>query len=324
MFTVEKLQQIVNNELKNICYGEAPRELYEPVEYIMSMGGKRLRPVLVLMGCDLFGGNIQKAIKPALGIEIFHNFTLVHDDVMDNAAMRRNQATIHSKWDLNRAILSGDAMSILVYDYLIQCDTNILKEIIALYNRTALQVCEGQQLDMNFETRMDVSEQEYLQMIELKTSVLIACALKTGALIGGADIDNARYIYNFGKNIGLAFQLQDDYLDVYGDVKKFGKQIGGDIVSNKKTFLLIKALKNATGTLKTELEQWLNKKKFHKPEKIKAITEIYDKLQVKELSQQKMQEFYAEAMQALGCITVADNRKTELEMFAKKLMSRSQ
>lgn len=323
MYTVENLQQLVNNELEKVHYGEAPIELYEPIEYIMAMGGKRLRPVLTLMACDLFGGNIQKAIKPALGIEIFHNFTLVHDDVMDNATMRRNQKTIHAKWDLNRAILSGDAMSILVYEYLIQCDTGVLKEIIALFNRTALQVCEGQQLDMNFETRMDVSEKEYLQMIALKTSVLIACALKTGALIGGADIDNANHIYNFGKNIGLAFQLQDDYLDVYGDSRKFGKQIGGDIVSNKKTFLLIKALKNVTGTLKIELEQWLNAKQFQKAEKIRAVTDIYNQLKVKELSQQKMQEFYNDAMRALQSVTVADDKKAELKMFAKKLMSRS-
>lgn len=322
MYSLKELQSIVQKELENQNFDIAPRELYEPIEYVLSIGGKRLRPVLMLMACDLFSCKIEKAIRPAIGIEVFHNFTLLHDDIMDHADLRRNVPTVHKKWDENVAILSGDAMMIKAYEYFYDCDSEILKNVLKTFNQTALEVCEGQQYDMNFETRDDVKVEEYLEMIRLKTSVLLAASLKIGALIGGALKDDAENLYDFGKYIGLAFQLQDDFLDVYGDVAVFGKKIGGDILCNKKTFLLINALELAEGELEERLVAQLTKTDFVPEEKIKEVTAIYDALKVKELSKQKMDDYYLLAIEALDKVSVDKSKKEELVKFADKLQNR--
>jgi len=245
MYTFIQIQQIVEKYLKEIELKTEPRELYEPVKYILEIGGKRIRPSLVLAAYNLFKNDVETAINPALALEVFHNFTLLHDDIMDKADLRRNQQTVHKKWNENVAILSGDTMSIKAYELLSKIPAEFLSEVLQAFNKTALQVCEGQQLDMNFESRLDVSVEEYLEMIRLKTSVLIAVSLKIGAIMAGALRNDVHKLYDFGLNLGLAFQLQDDYLDAYGDVQAFGKKIGGDIVANKKTFLLIKALETS-------------------------------------------------------------------------------
>ncbi len=319
-----EFQQQIEQALKNKKYGSFPKELYEPIEYIMSLGGKRLRPVLVFAGCDFFGGDPVKALCPALAIELFHNFSLVHDDIMDKAPLRRNQSTIHKKWNDNVAILSGDAMLVKAYQELCKCDKAILPQLLEIFNDTAIKVCEGQQLDMNFEKLQRVSIQEYLKMIELKTAVLLGGSLKMGALIGGADKKNAQRLYDFGKQIGLAFQLQDDILDVYSDAEKFGKQKGGDIVANKKTFLLLKAMEMAEGNryMKEELHQWINAPHFDREEKVEAITAIYDFLNIAEIARSEMKKHYAMALTFLNDIPVEDKKKRELIAFADSLMVR--
>ena len=241
MHHFEKIQKIIQNAITGENFTEEPRALYEPISYSLNTGGKRLRPALLLMAVNLYSSDIESFVLPALGIEIFHNFTLVHDDIMDNASLRRNQPTVHAKWDTNTAILSGDAMFIKAYEYILKYEGRKAHAIYKIFNRSAMRVCEGQQYDMNFETSSNVTEHEYLQMIELKTAELIACSLKMGALIGGADDEEADQLFEFGKNLGMAFQLQDDYLDSFGDEQAFGKNIGGDILADKKTYLLIKA-----------------------------------------------------------------------------------
>ena len=235
MQTIDKYIEIINNAIASIDYPQSPFGLYAPVKYQLDMGGKRVRPLLTVMACDMFGGDIEEAISPALGLEIFHNFTLLHDDVMDKADIRRGRPTVHKAWNENTAILSGDAMQIIATQKVCEAPLRVLKEVLDLYNKTALEICEGQQFDMEFETREDVTREEYIEMIRLKTAVLIGCALKMGAIIAGATPSQADAMYKFGENIGLAFQLQDDYLDVYGDAETFGKKIGGDILNNKKT-----------------------------------------------------------------------------------------
>ncbi len=341
MFTPNSLQKIINKEINaHFLYIEEPKELYEPVKYVLSVGGKRLRPVLMLMACNLFSDDIEKAIKPALGIEIFHNFTLVHDDIMDNASLRRNRQTVHSKWNINIALLSGDAMSIKAYKYISECEPGLLKDILQIFNKAAMQVCEGQQYDMNFENAAPpksspkgrtfentcycntIRIEDYLKMIELKTSALIAASVKIGALTGGASNNNSRLLYEFGRNIGIAFQLQDDILDVYGDVEIFGKKIGSDIVSNKKTFLLVKALELAKGKILTELNNYISRKQFNNKEKIIAVTNIYNKLRIKELAEKMMNEYFNIALNYLEKVSVDDKRKEYLKSFAKKIMLR--
>jgi len=247
MQQIVQLQNSINQYISNKTYGASPVELYEPINYIMSLGGKRLRPCLLLMACDMFGGDVEQALAPALAIEVFHNFTLMHDDIMDKAPLRRGKPTVHEKWNANTAILSGDVMMVESNKLIMQVKDNILRPVLDVFNDTAVGVCEGQQIDMNFETRQDVQIDEYINMIRLKTAVLVGGALKMGALVGGADDAEGTLLYNFGEQLGIAFQLQDDILDVYGDPKKFGKQVGGDIISNKKTYLLIKALELAKG-----------------------------------------------------------------------------
>jgi geranylgeranyl diphosphate synthase type II len=321
---ISAYQQQIEQALKGKRYGSNPPELYQPIEYMMSLGGKRMRPVLVFTACDFFGGDINKALHPALAIELFHNFTLVHDDIMDKAPLRRNKPTVHEKWNDNIAILSGDAMMVCAYQELCKADEVILSRLLNIFNDTAVKVCEGQQLDMNYEKLPKVSIPQYLKMIELKTAVLLGGSLKMGAIIGGAREEDAQRLYDFGKHIGIAFQLQDDILDVYADVEKFGKQKGGDIIANKKTYLLLKAIEIAEGNryMKEELQQWIHAPQFDPKEKIEAVTTIYDFLKVKELANTEMKKHYELAKTFLNDIPVDEKKKRELIVFADSLMVR--
>lgn len=315
-------QEIILDKINNLDFFSEPKKLYEPISYILSIGGKRLRPVLLLLSNDMFSGDNEKAINPAIGIEVFHNFTLLHDDVMDKASIRRNKATVHSKWDINTAILSGDAMAIKAYEFVSDCDEKHVKNVLRVFNKAALQVCEGQQFDMDYEQKTNVSVEEYINMIRLKTASLIAGGLKIGAILADAPKRDCDHIYNFGVNIGLAFQLQDDYLDVYGDVNVFGKQIGGDIISNKKTFLLVSALANKDNNDHDLLVEWINLEKFDSKEKIEMVTQIYNSQNIKELTKEKMDEYLGKALLELKMINLPDANKSELVQIARKLTNR--
>lgn len=317
-----ELQSIIAEAVEKLDLPEHPAELYEPVRYILSLGGKRLRPALLLMACDLFGGDVEAALEPALAIEVFHNFTLMHDDIMDNAPLRRGKATVHAKWNNNTGILSGDAMLVLSYQLMMQVEDRLLRPVLDIFNATALGVCEGQQLDMNFEKRNDVSIGEYLEMIRLKTAVLLGGALKTGALIGGADMEDAGLLNTFGENLGVAFQLQDDILDVYGDPEKFGKQVGGDIIANKKTYLLIKAFELADKQQTEELSNWISRANFDNDEKVAAVTAVYRSLGVRQYAENAMQDYARKAFQALDAINLPEDTKGLLRRFADGLLVR--
>jgi len=323
MIKIADLQKTVESALIKENFVTSPEGLHMPIEYVMSLGGKRIRPTLCLAGYYLFNDDYQKAINAGLGLEIFHNFTLLHDDVMDKADLRRNQPTVHRKWDENTAILSGDAMLIKAYQYISKVEVDVLKAVLDLFSQTAMEVCEGQQYDMEFENRDDVTVDEYIEMIRLKTAVLLAGSLKTGAIIAKANDKDAENIYKFGENIGLAFQLQDDFLDVYGDEKTFGKAIGGDIVANKKTFLLIHALQMASGSLQGELQEWINAKSFKREEKIEGIRGIYNSLEVDKLAREKMNFYFEKALQSLNQVKGRESMKNELREFAIKLIERS-
>ncbi len=324
MKSFDEIIQIVTSEIEQINWSKEPRGLYEPIGYVLSLGGKRIRPALALMACNLFSEDIQPAVNSAIGLEIFHNFTLLHDDIMDRADVRRGMPTVHKKWDDNTAILSGDVMQIASYQFMAQTPEKFLKRSLDLFSQTAAEICEGQQYDVDFENRNIVKAEEYLEMIRLKTAVLLGCALKTGAWIGGAGERDANLLYDFGINIGLAFQLKDDLLDVYGDEATFGKKIGGDILCNKKTYLLIHALELAKGNDATELQRWLKTSdESLSNEKIKAITFLYDRLGVKAICEDKMQFFYSKAIANLEKVSVLDNKKQELRKLAEKLMSRN-
>ena len=322
MLSFKEIQEKIEREIGQLEFDCPPKSLYEPITYILSLGGKRIRPALVLMAYNLYREDVEKAIRPAIGLEVFHNFTLLHDDLMDQADKRRNKPTVHKVWNANTAILSGDAMLIAAYQLIGETTPEHLKEVLDLFTRTALEICGGQQYDMEFESRMDVSEEEYLEMIRLKTAVLLACSLKTGAILGGASREDAENLYRFGINIGLAFQLQDDLLDVYGDTKTFGKNIGGDILCNKKTFLLINALRRAEGEQKAQLEHWIARKDFDAAEKIAAVTNIYNVLGLKELSEAKMQTYYAEGMKNLAALSVSEEQLAVLKEVTSRLMFR--
>lgn len=309
MYTIEQLRDIIKAELDKQEYIEEPFSLFEPIKYIMEDGGKRLRPVLTLMAYNLYRDDIQKALKSAIGIEIFHNYTLLHDDVMDDAELRRGRQTVHKKWNSNVAILSGDAAAITAYKYIETVEDPYLRSVIDGFNQVAMDVCKGQQYDMEFETRYDVSEEEYIQMIYLKTSVLIAGSMRHGALIAGAPEHEYKALYDFGGFLGLVFQLQDDFLDVYGEVEEFGKKIGGDILCNKKTYLLIKALELAGDEDKALLNEWLHKERFNPAEKIKEVTEIYNRLGIRELVTVKVDEYLEKSHAALEKIDVPEERK---------------
>ena len=324
MKTFNEITQIVATELEKVSWEKEPKGLYAPIGYVLSMGGKRIRPALTLMACNLYQEDVLPAVNTALGIEIFHNFTLLHDDIMDRADVRRGKPTVHKKWNDNTAILSGDVMQIAAYQFIAQTPANCLKPVLDLFSQTAAEICEGQQYDVDFETRNDVQAEEYLEMIRLKTAVLLGCSLKSGALIGGAGEEDAQNLYDFGIHIGLAFQLKDDLLDVYGDEATFGKKIGGDILCNKKTYLLIHALELAQGEDAEELQKWLNANdESSQNQKISAVTELYNKLGVKTICEDKMSDFYTKAIANLEKVAVSDNKKQELRKLAANLMSRN-
>lgn len=309
MYTIEELRNCIKAELDKQEYVEEPVSLFEPIKYIMEDGGKRLRPVLALLAYNLYRDDVEKILKSVIGIEIFHNYTLLHDDVMDDAELRRGRQTVHKKWNSNVAILSGDAAAITAYRMIESVDDEYLRRVIDGFNQVAMDVCKGQQYDMEFETRDDVTEQEYIDMIYLKTSVLIAGSIRHGALVAGAPEHEYNALYDFGGYLGLVFQLQDDYLDVYGDVAEFGKKIGGDILSNKKTYMLIKALELASPEDKALLKEWIAKKEFDPQEKIKAVTQIYNRTGIKEVVMSKIDSYMAKSREALAMVDVPEERK---------------
>ena len=314
--------EIIEKALSQINWQCEPRGLYGPIEYVLSNGGKRIRPMLVLMGCEMFSGDTTDAIPAALAIEVFHNFTLLHDDLMDKAEMRRGKPSVHIKWNDNTAILSGDVMQIKAYQLLAKTPEKYLKQVLDLFSTMACEICEGQQYDMDFEKRQDVTAEEYLNMIRLKTSVLLGNALKIGAVIGNASTEDADLLYNVGINIGLAFQLKDDLLDVYGNPETFGKKIGGDILCNKKTYMLITALEKAEGDTKKELLKWINAPDFNSDEKIKAVTNIYNVLGIKEICERKMDEFYTISLENLKKVNINLENKKNISNLADSLMKR--
>lgn len=322
MFTASELLEKINAHIAGLQFVRTPKGLYDPVTYVLSMGGKRIRPVLMLMAYNLYKEDVAPVFAPATGIEVYHNYTLLHDDLMDRADKRRGKETVHKVWNDNAAILSGDAMLVLAYQFMAQCPAGCLKEVMDLFSLTALEICEGQQMDMEFELRNDVREEEYLEMIRLKTSVLLAASLKIGALLGGASADDAERLYDFGMNMGVAFQLKDDLLDVYGDAAVFGKNIGGDILCNKKTYMLIKALEYASKEQAARLAHWIGVADFNPAEKIAAVTDLYNQIGVKALCEKKMVEYNDKAMNSLAAVSVADERKGELDKLIKELMYR--
>ncbi|NQU79889.1 MAG: polyprenyl synthetase family protein [Bacteroidetes bacterium] len=323
MYSFNESREIINNTISKINFDDDPAELFDPIKYTLSTGGKRLRPALVLMSCELFSGKIDEAIKPALGIEMFHNFTLLHDDIMDKSPIRRNKPTIHKKWNENIAILSGDVMSILSYKYITKCNKEILPSVIDLFNQTAIMVCKGQQYDMNFETLQTVTVDEYLNMIELKTSVLIAASIKLGAILGGANQVDINHMYNFGCNLGMAFQIQDDLLDVYGDLKVFGKKPGGDIIANKKTYLLVKALEIASSEQKVRIYNQLKKKDFDPDKKIKSILSVYNELNIKDISEEIIKEYLNKSKSYLEKVSPENHKKDQLKEVFEILLNRN-
>lgn len=321
--TSQEILKLVNNHLDSLADERQPRHLYEPIEYVLSLGGKRIRPTLMLLAYNLYREHPEDILMPACGIETYHNYTLLHDDLMDQADLRRGHETVHKRWDANTAILSGDSMLVLAYQRMAQCRPDKLKEVIDVFTQTALEIGEGQQYDMDFEKRDDVTEDEYIEMIRLKTSVLLACALKIGAILGDASAEDADNLYRFGEKIGLAFQLQDDFLDVYGDPKVFGKAIGGDIVSNKKTYMLINAFNRANAQQRAELERWTQLKDFDRQEKIDAVTALYNDMGIDRLAQDKMATYYEESKKYLAAVQVPAEKKRELTAYAQQMMKRT-
>jgi geranylgeranyl diphosphate synthase type II len=323
MHNYNELLDKVKEYIADITYNHEPSELYEPIEYIMSLGGKRIRPVIALMSCEMFGEKYEKAIDAAVGMEMFHNFTLVHDDIMDRANVRRGEPTVHVKWDENRALLSGDAMIILANKMMLDVDDDVLREVMDLYNETGIKVCDGQQYDMNFESRDVIQMDEYLRMIELKTAKLIAGCLRLGAVVAKTTEKNKSLIEDFGMNLGISFQIEDDLLDSFGDFESFGKKIGGDILINKKTFLLVKSMELADESKLKEINYWLNQKDYNPNEKINAILEIYNQYNIKEIALKESTLYFDKAMKSLADIEVHESKKEELKKFAYKLIRRA-
>lgn len=335
MKTANEILRIVNKALTEMSFDRQPQSLYEPIKYVLALGGKRIRPVLMLMAYELYRDDIETIIPTALGIETYHNYTLLHDDVMDKADMRRGKPTVHKVWDENAAILSGDSMLVLAYQLMSRTSDRHLRAVIELFTETALEIGEGQQYDLDFEQRMDVREEEYIEMIRLKTSVLLASALKLGAIQADAPATDADLLYQFGENLGLAFQLQDDLLDVYGDPATFGKNIGGDILEGKKTFMLINALRLAQGVQRDELERWLSTsvtdvigaagctpKGHTSAEKIAAVTALYDEIGIRQLAEQKINYYFDRVFACLDGVDLPPDRKQPLHDFALSLMGR--
>ena len=323
MLTSNEILKLVNDFLAKLPYERKPKSLYDPVEYVLSLGGKRIRPVLMLMGYNLWRENPETILMPAVGLETYHNYTLLHDDLMDNADVRRGHETVHRRWDANKAILSGDSMLVLAYQRMQQVPAEKLPAVLNLFTETALEIGEGQEYDMTFETRNDVTENEYIEMIRLKTSVLLACALKTGALLADAPEEDADRLYRVGEQVGLAFQLQDDLLDVYGDPKVFGKAIGGDITSNKKTYMLINAYNRANDEQRKELEHWIGAKEFNRQEKVAAVTRLYDAIGIRQLCEDKINYYFQQASQTLSEVNVPEERKAQLRQYMDELLHRN-
>jgi len=319
MKSIQELSALISDELGRIEYPKNPSLLYEPIDYILGLGGKRMRPILVLMAHQLFDKNIEKAISPALAIEVFHNFTLLHDDIMDNAPLRRGQQTVHEKWNSNVAILSGDTMLVQAYQLMAEVDNTIVKQVLAVFSKAAIEVCEGQQWDMDFETQSDVSIPDYLKMIEYKTAVLLGAALQIGGITAGASKEEQNHLYAFGRDLGIAFQLKDDFLDAFGDAATFGKQVGGDIMANKKTYLYLKALALANGTQRQNLEQYFSTNDTSQL-KVDAVKTIFSNLEIPELTTNLMREYHARAMENLAAIE--SENKEPLLAFSALLMDR--
>jgi len=323
MYTQPELKDLIERALVNLSIDGEAEKLTAPIRYFLSIGGKRLRPVITLLSCNIFSDTVDGAILPAVGVEVFHNFTLVHDDIMDNASLRRNLPTVHTKWGNNQAILSGDVMAFIANDCFLQTPPQVLSKVFSTFNRAAVQVCIGQQLDMDFEKIQMISHEEYLRMIELKTAVLLAASAKIGGLIGGAGERDCEHLYEFGRNLGLAFQIQDDLLDVYGDVNVFGKISGGDIVTNKKTILLVKALENATGSTLKKLQEVIALKEFDPAEKIGTVVGIYEQLNIKSNTEILAEEYISAAIENLEKVSTGKERKNELLQVAVSLSGRS-
>ena len=321
-YTASQLLDKINAYLEQMPYMRPPKGLYEPIAYELSLGGKRIRPVLMLMAYNIYKEDVERILPQAAGLETYHNHTLLHDDVMDKADMRRNKPTVHNVWNENTAILSGDAMLILAYRLMAEGLTDKLAEVMHVFTETTMEICEGQQWDMEFESRMDVKVDEYIEMIRLKTSVLLAAALKIGACLAGASAEEAQKLYDFGVKMGLAFQLQDDWLDVYGDPKVFGKNIGGDILCNKKTYMLITALELADASQREELERWLNATDYVPAEKISAVTAIYNNIGIGKRCEEMVETYYSDGLALLESIAIPEERKQALKDFACSLMNR--
>ncbi|MEX0362055.1 MAG: polyprenyl synthetase family protein [Allomuricauda sp.] len=320
---IERYREMFNSYLENKLIPKEPHNLYEPIAYILGLGGKRMRPVLTLMTTDLFGGDPTDALDAALAIEVFHNFSLVHDDIMDDAPLRRGKITVHEKWDINTGILSGDAMLINAYQYLESYSPEIFKQLISLFSKTAIEVCEGQQYDVDFETRDDVTIPEYLKMIEYKTAVLVAAAMKMGAILAGASEEDAQSIYEFGQNLGIAFQLQDDYLDAFGDPKTFGKQVGGDIIENKKTFLYLKALEFAPKEDKEGLMHLYSIQPENSNTKVDTVKTIFEESGAVEVARKEIESYTQKAFATLESLNIPEKNKELLRVFGNKLMQRT-
>ena len=322
MYKPEELLKKVNEALDGLVYDRKPFSLYEPIQYVLAIGGKRVRPVLMMLAYNLYKDDPLRIMTQAIGLETYHNFTLLHDDLMDQADMRRGHETVHKRWNPNQAILSGDTMLLQAFERIEACEVDKVKDVFATFLQTTYEIGEGQQLDVEFETRNDVREEEYIEMIRLKTSVLLACAVKIGAILAGASKEDQENLYKFGEQIGLAFKLQDDLLDVYGDPKVFGKNIGGDITSNKKTYMLINAVNRANDVQRQELMGWIEAKDFDREEKVKAVTRLYDEIGIRQLCEQKMETYYEQAQQYLSKVSVAEERKAELQAYAASMMKR--
>jgi len=319
---IEQLSKLINKEIEQLDLGHTPSTLYDPLYYILSLGGKRIRPLLTLMSYSLYKDDPKEVILPSLAVEVFHNFTLMHDDIMDNAPLRRGNTTVHEKWNENVAILSGDVMLIKAYELLMHVPTSKLPQVLKAFNECATLVCEGQQLDMDFETQSNVSEAEYLNMIKLKTAVLLGFSLELGAILGDASEKDCKALREFGINIGIGFQLKDDLLDVYADQSHFGKQVGGDIIANKKTLLLIKALQLAKGNSKKKLLDWISKEEFKPEEKIKEVLSIYNTLNVQSIAEEKMNEYFQTGLNQLSILGASKHKVTMLKSFTQNLIKR--
>ena len=322
MHALSHYQEVISDYFTELHLSKEPKNLYQPIEYILTLGGKRMRPILTLMATEVFDVDCKKALAAATAIEVFHNFSLVHDDIMDDAPLRRGHETVHEKWDINTGILSGDAMLILAYQHFEEYEPAIFRDLAKLFSKTALEVCEGQQYDVDFETREDVTIPEYLKMIEYKTAVLVGAAMKMGAIVAETSCENANLIYEFGLNLGIAFQLQDDYLDAFGDPKTFGKQVGGDIIENKKTYLYLKAIEFATAVEKEQLLHLFSIQPNDNTDKINSVKEIFNQTGASEATQVAIEEYTFKAFDTLEQMNIDTSKKEILHLFGKKLMDR--